>query len=342
MMELTPEGAWSGPDPLRARLDAIQARREGRAPPPAGPGPEVAGALRPYAALFLPPTRPVRGRPSVYFLGAASLLLADGPNALVVNGFVTRPSEAELREGRLPPAYFRVYELRERFGIPFVDAALVSDSHFDHAMDAPTWVRDGRALLIGSASTANIGRGGGIEEAQLRIARDREVFALGAFRVTAIAAPHAPHGAGDFPGTIDAPLLPPLLLSAYREGGSYSFLIEHGGRGILVHASADFRPGLMRGVRAGAVLLGIAGLGARDAGFVEAYWREIVRATGARIVVPVHWDRSGVPLDQPLEPGADFVRVMEMLTRLAARDGVALRLIPALEPVDLFPGAGTD
>lgn len=336
MMEFTAQGAWSGPDPLRARLDAWQARREGRAPPPAGPGPEVAGALRPFAALFLPPARPVRGRPSVISLGAASLLLADGPHAIVVNGFVTRPSEAEVRGGRIAPDFFRVHELGVRLGIPFFDAALVSDSHFDHAMDAPAWIRDGRALLIGSASTANIGRGGGLDEAQLRVARDREVFALGPFRVTAIAAPHAPHGAGDFPGTIDAPLLPPLLFSAYREGGSYSFLIEHDDRRLLVHASADFRPGLMRGVRADTVLLGIAGLAARDARFVEAYWREIVRATGARIVVPIHWDRSGVPLDRPLEPGADFARAMEMLTRLAARDGVALRLMPALEPVDLF------
>lgn len=336
MMEFAADGAWSGPDPLRARLDAVQARRESRAPPPAGPGPEVAGALRPFAALFLPPTRPAPGRPSAIFLGAASLLLADGPRAIVVNGFVSRPSEAEVGEGQVAPAYFRVHELGVRLRIPFVDAALVSDSHFDHAMDAPSWVRDGRALLIGSASTANIGRGGGLEEAQLRVARDREVFALGPFRVTAIAAPHAPHGVGDFPGTIDAPLLPPLLFSAYREGGSHSFLIEHGGRGILVHASADFRPGLMRGVRAETVLLGIAGLAARDERFVEAYWREIVRATGARIVVPIHWDRSGVSLDRPLEPRADFARAMAMLARLAARDGVALRLMPVLEPVDPF------
>ena len=341
IMEFTTEGPWSGPDPLRARLDVVQARREGRAPPP-GPGPDVAGAMRPYAALFLPPTRPARGRPSAIFLGAASLLLTDGPHAIVVNGFVTRPSEAEVRGGRIAPDFFRVHELRERFLIPFIDAALVSDSHFDHSMDAVSWVRYSPALLIGSVSTANLGRGSGVEEAQLRVARDREIFALGPFRVTAIAAPHAPHGVGEaVPGTIDAPLPPPIPVFAYREGGSYSFLIAHERGRILVHASAGFRPGLMRGVRADTVLLGIAGLGTRDARFVEAYWREIVQATGARIVVPVHWDRSGVPLGQPLEPGADFVRAMEMLTRLAARDGVALRLMPALEQVDPFFGDAT-
>ncbi|MFF2205928.1 hypothetical protein [Streptomyces sp. NPDC058145] len=40
---------------------------------------------------------------------------------------------------------------------------------------------------------------------------------------------------------------------------------------MLLHASANFRPGALRGVDADIVYLGVGNLGRRPAGFVRAY-----------------------------------------------------------------------
>ncbi|MFF8478716.1 hypothetical protein [Streptomyces sp. NPDC015414] len=59
---------------------------------------------------------------------------------------------------------------------------------------------------------------------------------------------------------------------------------------MLLHASANFPPGALRGVDADVVYLGVGNLDRRPAGFVRAYWDEGVVTTGARRVVLVHWD----------------------------------------------------
>lgn len=68
------------------------------------------------------------------------------------------------------------------------------------------------------------------------------------------------------------------------------------------YASANFRPGALRGVDADVVYLGVGNLGRRPAGFVRAYWDEVVVTTGARRVVLVHWDDFFLGLHRPLRP----------------------------------------
>ena len=65
---------------------------------------------------------------------------------------------------------------------------------------------------------------------------------------------HFPHGMAM--GEITAPLVPPARATAYLEGGSYSPLIEHDGRSLLVQGSAGFVPGALRGRHAEVVFLG--------------------------------------------------------------------------------------
>ena len=96
--------AGSAARPARRRAGAPRGQGGGAGRPRARSRRGAAADMR-LCSLELP-TRPVRGRPSVIFLGAASLLLSDGPHAIVVNGFVTRPSEAEVREGRIAAGFF--------------------------------------------------------------------------------------------------------------------------------------------------------------------------------------------------------------------------------------------
>jgi hypothetical protein len=154
---------------------------------------------------------------------------------------------------------------------------------------------------------------------------------VGAFRLTALPAEHSP---GDVaPGTIDAPLRPPARARAYRTGGCYSLHVRHAGRELLIHASANTRPGALDGYRAETVYLGVGALGKQDESFRERYWETLVTKTGARRVVPIHWDNFTVPLERPLRPmprfADNFAATMEFLTRRSAADGVTLA-VPVL------------
>jgi L-ascorbate metabolism protein UlaG (beta-lactamase superfamily) len=143
-------------------------------------------------------------------------------------------------------------------------------------------------------------------------------------------------------GEIEQPLRPPARATAYREGGSFSVLITHGSRTMLVQASAGFAEDALRGQRAEVVFLGVAGLGAQDQAYREAYWREVVQAVGARRVIPIHWDDFTRPLEQPLVPLPrlldDFDTSIEFILQRARGEQVDVRLVGAWATVDPWDG----
>jgi L-ascorbate metabolism protein UlaG (beta-lactamase superfamily) len=194
--------------------------------------------------------------------------------------------------------------------------------------------------VLGSPSTAWIARGLELPEERIRVLVHGETLAFGAFAVTALPARHFPHGQAM--GEIREPLRPPARATAYREGGSRSFLVERGGKALLVHASAGILEGALRGRRADVVFLGVGLLGTRDEAYRDAYWREVVRAVGARRVVPIHWDDFTRPLDRPLVPFPraidDLDAAMRFLVERGRAEGVDVRLAPAFEKVDPFAG----
>ncbi|MGJ7512658.1 hypothetical protein ACSFBL_35095, partial [Variovorax sp. GT1P44] len=142
-------------------------------------------------------------------------------------------------------------------------------------------------------------------------------------------------------GSILAPLEVPARASAFKEGGSYSFLITHRLGVVLVHPSADFAPDMMNSVRADVVFLGIGGLSKRGEAFTRAYWKELVDKTHAKTVIPVHWDDFATPLSEPMRPlpqaYGDFDQTMSLLVSLAHESRVRLALMPVARPVPILP-----
>lgn len=122
-------------------------------------------------------------------------------------------------------------------------------------------------------------------------------------------------------------------------GEAYSWLIEHDQCRILIVPSAGEIGSAFTGVKADTVLLGIGQLAKRGPSGLETYWRGTVTATGAGLVIPIHWDDFTRPLSQPLKPlpyGIDrFDQTMQDLTRLAQRDQVTLGLAPVFSALDL-------
>lgn len=159
-----------------------------------------------------------------------------------------------------------------------------------------------------------------------------EPLRFGRFTVTAELSRHSPPAA--FPGIIDRPIHPPVRVSAYRVAECYSIVIGHDGPGghrrLLVHASANFIPGMLSGHQAEVAYLGIGRLGKQDSGFRNQYWNETVVATGARAIIPVHWDDFTKSMRGPLVPQPyltdDFDSSWTFLRDHCGQQGVSLCL----------------
>lgn len=283
-----------------------------------------------YTAI---PTRP--DALTATWFGVTALLLRDGEHAIFIDPFFTRPP------GRLPlllnrpirPDEPAIAAALRRAGVERLDAVLVSHSHFDHAMDAGVVARLTGAALLGSESTANIGRGAGLAEAQLRGVRAGEAITVGRFTLRFLESRHAGASGGKPTGEITAPLAPPARYFDYRLGGTWSILVEHPQGTVLHHGSAGFIPGALRGRRADVVFLGVALVDD-----LPVYVREVVDAVGARRVVPTHWDDFTRPLDAPLRPLPLAVRLDRFFRWMdRERPALAVQTLAVGEPVALFP-----
>jgi L-ascorbate metabolism protein UlaG (beta-lactamase superfamily) len=283
--------------------------------------------LRRYADRFDVP--PARGAFGVTFLGVSTLLFDDGDSAVLTDGFFSRPSLLQVGLRRIAPDVDRVGDALARVGAERLDAVVPVHTHYDHALDSALVADRTGAVLAGGESAANIGRGHGLPERQIRVVTSGEQVTLGGVGLTWVESRHCPPDR--FPGRIAAPVVPPARARAYRCGEAWSVLVEHStGRTALVQGSAGFVPGALSGRRADVAYLGVGQLGVQDEEYIRTYWSETVEAVGARSVVLVHWDDFFRPLDRPLRAlpyaGDDLDVTMRVLGELAARQRVALHL----------------
>lgn len=282
-------------------------------------------------------TLPAAANPSAAltarWFGTTAVLLQAGDEAIFVDPFFTRPEGLlrMLRDAPIAPDETLIADGLARAGVKRLRGVLVSHSHFDHAMDAGIVARQTGALLVGSHSTANIGLGAGLPLTQTLIVPSMpaaEPMQLGAFRVRFIESRHAGATGGAPTGDIDAPLRTPARYSDYRQGGTYSILVEHGTDAVLFHGSAGHVDGALDGVRADTVFLGAALVG--DA---PAYLRQIVDAVGAKRVVLTHWDDFTRSLARPLRPMPVVVNLGAFADALAQRADLTAGVAPLGEPI---------
>jgi L-ascorbate metabolism protein UlaG (beta-lactamase superfamily) len=278
-----------------------------------------------YADHFdVPPAREAFG---ITFLGVSSLLVEDGASAVLTDGFFSRPSLIKVVSGKVAPDGARIGSALVRAGIDRLAAVVPMHTHFDHAMDSAVVAQRTGAVLAGGESAANVGRGHGLHDDQIKVVTPDERLTFGAFRLTWIESDHCPPDR--FPGHITRPVVPPVRASAYRCGEAWSILAEHtSGRTALIQGSAGFVPGSLTGRRAEVAYLGVGQLGVQSEGYMRAYWAETVQAVGARRVVLIHWDDFFRPLDLPPRAlpfaGDDLDATVRVFAELAAQQDVAL------------------
>jgi L-ascorbate metabolism protein UlaG (beta-lactamase superfamily) len=285
------------------------------------------------------------GAVTVTWLGVTTLLFDDGETRLLTDGFFSRPGVIDLALDRsVSPDIAGIEHALREAGVSQLAAIMTVHSHFDHAMDTGEVAKRTGAVVLGSASTANLARGAGLPENRIVDWTDGGSRSFGRFTVTFIRSRHMPldaEGNPPFPGTIDVPLVPPAPISAWREGGSYSIVIAHPRGTALVQGSAGYVEDALNGVPADVVLLGIAGLARLGREYTSAYWDQIVVRTGARRVLPIHHDDFTRSYGE-VRPFPRIVDDLETsfgwLNELATggEKPVSIELLPWGTPVKLF------
>lgn len=272
----------------------------------------------------------------VTFFGVSTLLFEDGENAVITDGFFTRPGKFALLK-KIEPNQDVIARCLRRANVERLDRVLVLHSHYDHALDSAAVAQLTGARLVGSKSTSMIGLGSRFPPERIDVIQDGTVTHAGAFKITWLFSRHA--SPVRLQGNIEEPLKPRAWVTKYREGGSYSVLIEHDEKSILVHPTAGFIPGAFTGRHADVIFLGVGTLGKKDEDYREAYWREVVEAVSPGRVIPIHWDDFWQPVEQPLVPMPppldDFDRTMKFLLERGERAGIEVKILPAW--VSVYP-----
>lgn len=238
------------------------------------------------------------------YLGTAGFVV-EGTRTLVLDPFVSRRS----LEATLLTRLTCDDALGERL-IPRADDVLIGHAHFDHILDAPSICRRTGARLLGSSTTANVGRAAGLPESQIVTLRGGERVASGDWTVVPVTSIHgkAAFGRVPLPGHLTSPPPWPPRAHELPHGDVFNWVIDTGHLRIGHVDSADFLPERLRGHSVDVLCLCAIGRAYRP-----SYTQEVIDLLRPRWVVPCHWDTMVTPVTgQPrLLPGVDlpgFVR----------------------------------
>ena len=263
---------------------------------------------------------------TVTWLGVSTLLFDDGETQILIDGYFSRPTLSDMLLRRpVQSQAAQVNFVMNEYRMRRLAAIIPVHSHFDHVLDIGAIALRSSASILGSVTTSNIARGAGVPEDQIAIIVDESPYQFGEFKVTLKPSRHAPIGwRGSVPmdGSIDEPLVEPQPVSAYRMGGAYSIIIEHPQGTVLIHGSAGFNKYDLREVSADVVLLGVSQLDSLGKNYTNVYWQNVVTASGAHSVYPVHFDDFTQPwgvVKLPPKFIDDFVKTSKWIEEIRNR-----------------------
>jgi L-ascorbate metabolism protein UlaG (beta-lactamase superfamily) len=291
------------------------------------------------------------GSVTVRYTGTATLVFSDGETTWMTDGWFSRPGPLQLLFGEIEPDVAAIERGLTSNGVSRAAAVFVVHSHYDHSMDAPEVARRTGAVLLGSESTANIGRGWGLDESQIHAVVDREPLRFGDFTLTPIESRHFQFPDPEMRGLalddpeITAPLVAPVPTFDYKLGKAYALYVTHPKGSWLIQGSAGFIEDGLEGFDADVVFLGVGGLGSQTAQYRETYWRQTVEKAKPTRIIPIHWDSLTGPSEGPftgtvrgagfLSKGSDLT--LEFLRKMdSANPDIAFSTLPRFQEVVLF------
>jgi L-ascorbate metabolism protein UlaG (beta-lactamase superfamily) len=285
-----------------------------------------------------PAPEPKDGAVRVTWLGTATLLFDDGETRLMTDGFLSRPPLRKVL-GKIETEPKVVDAALEKVGVTKLAALFVAHTHYDHALDCAYVARKTGAILHGSSSTMNVGRGSDVPEKQMVEFAHGGNYRFGKFTVTVLNSRHSPPIRflnDDLGQKIERPLKQPANFKEYKEGGAYDFLITHGPNAVLVNAGGSYIEGARDGLKVDAVFLTTAVLSAQPGAFQAAFYKETIGAVRPKLVVPIHWDNFMTPLTDHLEPQFDPADGWDPMIRRCRADGIRFGILQGYGRVTLF------
>ncbi len=262
------------------------------------------------------------------YLGTTVLMFDDGKDQILFDAHLTRPSLFRYLGGRVQTDREAADGKIRLHHMDRLRAVFISHTHHDHVMDMPYIANACGAKVYGSSSALNVARGGGVPEGQLTEFKADETYEVGDFRIKVIPSLHSKPAVfnNDLGETIDAPLIQPARLRDYKEGGSFDFYVEAGGKRIMIRPSFNYIEGQMDGYRADILFLGIAGLEKADTATQEKFFDETVGKLRPELVIPIHWDNFFRPLSVPAavmpRPAGDAGKAFFRLARYCEENDI--------------------
>lgn len=277
---------------------------------------------------------------TVKFFGVSTLLLDDGQDQILIDGFFSRPSLWQVLSRPIQSDRLLLEQLVQRHELSRTKAILVSHSHYDHVLDVPALLEMlPKTALVGSPSTLNIARANPkVTPQQLQSVKPWQLQHWGHFQITAIPSQHTPPTAlnDDLGEELLQPFTLPAKFSEFKEGGSFDYLIEHSGHKILVKASTGFIPDQFKNLQVDTLFLGIAQLSRQSNDYQQHYLAETLQTLKPKVVIPIHWDDFFQPLSQPLQflprLADDTPKSLNLLIQAAEAQGTKVVLLSGPQP----------
>lgn len=257
----------------------------------------------------------------VTYFGTTTLLFDDGKDQVFFDAHMTRPSLLKYIFGSAPTDRAVVDRQLSLCHVDRLRAIFVSHSHHDHVMDAPYIASQTGAVIYGSRSTLNVACGGDIPKEQRVQLEAGQTYEVGSYRIKVIPSIHSKPTIlnNDLGQTIDAPLRQPAKLRSYKEGGSYDFYVEAGGKKIMIRPSFNYIAGQMDGYQADVLFLGVAGLQKAAPEMERRFFEETIGKLHPQLVIPVHWDNFFSPLTKPVRGMPRLIEKTEVVFYKLAR-----------------------
>ncbi|HEB27688.1 MAG TPA: MBL fold metallo-hydrolase [Porticoccus sp.] len=300
----------------------------------------------------LSPGNKTAGAVTVRYSGTATLLFDDGKTRWIVDGWFSRPNALQLALGKIEPNMANIDYGLSANKIDMLAAVIPIHSHFDHAMDAPEVAKRTGALLIGSESTANIARGWGLSESQIKVAVNREPIHVGEFVITPIESRHFEfsnpvlHEQALSNPKITTPLNTPAKALDYRVGKVYVLHVSHPKGSWVIVGSAGFEKDGLNGFQADTLFLGIGGLGSQTVQYREDYWAETVGQVSPNRIIPIHYDSLTSPISGPMQGpslaefflagGLDSTKTF-LQEKEASDPTISFNTLPRFKEIVLYP-----
>lgn len=267
----------------------------------------------------------------ITFFGVSTILFDDGETQILIDGFFSRPSIIKAFTSPIASDTTIIADVIKQHGINRLKGIFVTHSHYDHGFDAGYVSKMTGAILYGSNSTLNIGRGADLPESQLQLYEPNVDLHIGDFTVRVVPSLHGGNALNDSKVEIPVPLKQPASMKAYAEGGAFDFLITHHGKKIYVKPSPNFIAGALDSLSANVVMLGIPTVTKQDSLWSNQFYQENVTALEPSILIPIHWDNFFTPLSDELSMLPRFVanvdKDFDFFIKKTTKDGIDFKIL---------------